>query len=65
MYRLEHVVYETHDFWALEVPHGYDVYAKSITHSTRCAQIGIIGHAGYDRAVIECNRRQTQVDKRI
>lgn len=39
---------------------GYDVYKSGITHATRCAQIGLEGQAGLDRAKAEIERRITK-----
>jgi hypothetical protein len=63
MYKEKDIVYETKDFWVLEVKYGYDVYKKGITHSIRCAQIGWANtDKGLGRAIKECNRRQENKD---
>lgn len=60
-YRLSDIKHETPHFWVLAVPKGHEVYAKGITHSTRVATIGQLPDS-LQRAIDECNRRQTLKD---
>lgn len=58
-YQLKDVVHETKDYWALKTKTGFEVYKNGITHSTRCSQIGFTGDEGLEKAIAECDRRQS------
>lgn len=58
-YRLSDIKHETHDFWVLQAPKGFEVYRKGITHSTRVASIGL----GLERVIAECNKRQKELEQ--
>ncbi len=59
-YKASDVLHETTRYWVLRLPKGFEVYRKGITHSTRCAQIGIPGDRGLQRAKAECERREAE-----
>lgn len=62
MYLLKDIRHETQDFWVLDVgTKGFEVYRKGATHSTRVASIG--KSMGLERAISECQQRQTQLEK--
>jgi len=56
-YKLEDVVYELGDYFAVKVKTGFEVYKNGVTHSTRCALIGWGGEKGKQKAINEINRR--------
>ena len=57
-YKEKDIAYEKGDYWVLRVKHGYEVYKKGITHSTRCGIIGYTGEWGLNRAIDECEKRR-------
>lgn len=60
-YDLNDIKHETPHFWVIEVTTGYEVYQTGLTHSTRVARIGYQTN-GLQKAIDECNRRQTLKD---
>ena len=63
-YKLEHIKYETKDFFVLIVgKKGFEVYQTGICHATRKAQIGHGEGLGLDRAIKTADKLQTSLDK--
>lgn len=56
-YKLEDVVYELGDYFAVKVKTGFEVYKNGATHPARCARIGWGGEKGKQKAIDEINRR--------
>ena len=57
-YRLENIVLEEGEYWALRVSKGFEIYKIGATASTRCAQIGYEGDIGMAKVRAEVDRRQ-------
>lgn len=55
------ILHENGNHWVIAVPYGFEVYRNELTHAVRCAQIGYKGQHGLDRAIAECERRETAV----
>lgn len=60
-YKLKDIVHELKNHWVLQVANGYEVYKTGVTHSTRCAVIGFTGEIGKNKAIAECNRRESLI----
>lgn len=56
-YKLDQVVFESGNFWILQVDYGFEVYQIGATCSTRVARIGFKGAEGLERAKKEILRR--------
>ena len=57
-YDIKDVVFETETHFALKVKSGFEVFRAETTHAVRCAQIGFVGKAGLNKAIIECKKRE-------
>lgn len=59
-YRLQDIVHETPRHFVLRVAKGFEVYRIGATAAMRCAIIGYTGQKGFERAVQEAVRRETE-----
>lgn len=51
------IVCENGKYYILRVKTGYEIYKNGPTHATRCAIIGYKGNNGFNKALIEIDRR--------
>lgn len=59
------ILYQNGDYWICKYFRGkehigFEIYKNGITHSTRCAIIGLGENYGLKRAIKECDRRANE-----
>lgn len=60
-YQVKDIMHETAHHFVIKVRGGFEVYRIGQTCSVRCAVIGWKGAVGKERAITECNRRESEI----